>query len=1308
MTNGIIAEASVDVNEAPRQAEKAQQTANEAKNLSGNNDQSIKNINDPNYLSPFEKPQLEIQMANFANIYKSDKNIAAADGIDFTAYDTAYQAYLAYMTPLVADMTTYSPIDRDTYNSIVLAVQNAQKAFDLATNKQYDDAMNSAKADIAQAGVDLANQQASYAAMQTDVANIKSDAVLSDTKATTAISTATSAASLAVGANQSAGNATTVANTAMDNANTAMNSANSALSNANNASTLASSAGNNANNAISMANSASTNANNAINAANSAGVNANVAMSSASVALNEFSNTNGRNIILNSRDLTTFRIWKYDGPNVVFSDDKTEATISTTHGGLNIENINLSKNLPDYGDTITFSVEAKGTAHLQLNYNNGHNFLGAKNIQLTDDYKRYSIQYIWSPVANTNQNFVIFSADSSLLSMTVKNPMINIGSIAKAYSPAPDDVQTQITNINGELDTKVSQKTFDTLSGAVTSNSTDILQNKSDIGLKANQTTVDTIKQTVDSQATSITENAGEIALKANQTDVDKLSSTVSSQNTSITENANNIALKADQSVVDLLNKTATANSTAITENANEIALKASQDTIDNLSGTVKSQGTSILANSSSLALKANQSLVDTLNKTVASQGTSITTNSNALALKADNSVVNTLSGNVTANASAIALNSKSIQSKVSQTDFDNLSIGGRNLILNSRDLTTFDWWQQDGHNPTYSADKSEMTVTTKHGGLTIKPKNLSSNSPSIGDTVTLSIEVKGNFHLDLDYNNGSGFVGGNNIVVSSSSEFKRCSRQFIWNPSSSGNKEFDIYTADPTDTTMTIRRPKLEISSIASDWSPAPEDAINSIESVRTQTATLLAGKVSDSDFTSYQAQTSGTLATMITSADANTAISQTSANILAKVVAKGDVVNQFNIDAGGALLQTTGANTKLVFSSPNIVFDSSNPVTIPELFIPKLLTGTEIHSGKFVGTGDDSTIDGATITSTSKIVGADIEAATIHSPDNSFKLDGPSGVITGVSIGAKDGSWSISKDGKFSGGDFYAGGQFTYNDITGTTYTGALYSELNSAGFHQWSDQDEHVRINKGYMLITNKDDEQANPHVTGVPNGTYISRDDSQFQGSVEILKSLTVGNLYTNGAHTINSVDGGGIYFEQGYGTGNSMVDIYTGNIQAAGTIQTGNITIGNSHSITMQDGAKAGTMYFSDRSGSQSYALKAKSFSQTSLLSLKTDITAIDPHDALIELVKNDFMSYHYKTDNTNDPKTVSVILDDINPIPEYYTSDIFKSADGTGRNDGNVVGYLALSVKDLNSREIADKAKIAELETRLQKLEGAN
>lgn len=131
---------------------KAQNTANNA--ASG-----ITNLNDPNYLSPLEKSQLQVQMDNFATIYAADKDIATSEGIDFTAYDAAYQTYLAYMTPLIADMTTYSPIVRTTFNSMVTAVQVEQKRFSIATQAQYNQQIKKAQAQIDQLNAQLAEKE---------------------------------------------------------------------------------------------------------------------------------------------------------------------------------------------------------------------------------------------------------------------------------------------------------------------------------------------------------------------------------------------------------------------------------------------------------------------------------------------------------------------------------------------------------------------------------------------------------------------------------------------------------------------------------------------------------------------------------------------------------------------------------------------------------------------------------------------------------------------------------------------------------------------------------------------------------------------------------------------------------------------------------------------------------------------------------------------------------------------------------------------------------------------------------------------
>ncbi len=197
---------------------KAQDTADNA--ASG-----ITNLNDPNYLSPFEKPQLEIQMDGFAANYAADKDIATSEGIDFTAYDAAYQAYLAYMTPLVADMTTYSPIVRVTFNSMVTAVQVEQKRFSTATQAQYDQQIKKAQTDID-------DGQTKYKALQSEAEVMKSSVAGISDAADRAISSAGFASNAASAASQGANEASQAASSALASATSAQSDASSAVAKA--------------------------------------------------------------------------------------------------------------------------------------------------------------------------------------------------------------------------------------------------------------------------------------------------------------------------------------------------------------------------------------------------------------------------------------------------------------------------------------------------------------------------------------------------------------------------------------------------------------------------------------------------------------------------------------------------------------------------------------------------------------------------------------------------------------------------------------------------------------------------------------------------------------------------------------------------------------------------------------------------------------------------------------------------------------------------------------------------------------------
>lgn len=97
---------------------------------------------------------------------------------------------------------------------------------------------------------------------------------------------------------------------------------------------------------------------------------------------------------------------------------------------------------------------------------------------------------------------------------------------------------------------------------------------------------------------------------------------------------------------------------------------------------------------------------------------------------------------------------------------------------------------------------------------------------------------------------------------------------------------------------------------------------------------------------------------------------------------------------------------------------------------------------------------------------------------------------------------------------------------------------------------------------------------------------------------------------------------------------------------------------------------------------------AKSFSQQSTLSAKTNIETVDPKDALDLVNRTDIRSYQYKTDvaQGKTKRYTSLIIDDVNDVSKYYAPDEFTNEERTGRDDGSAVGYLFLAVKELTRR----------------------
>lgn len=299
-------------------------------------------------------------------------------------------------------------------------------------------------------------------------------------------------------------------------------------------------------------------------------------------------------------------------------------------------------------------------------------------------------------------------------------------------------VKTEVTNINGQLAQKVSQTTFDTLKGTVTSQGTLINQNKDAIKLKADQTYVDTIKGTVENNTAAIDLNSKEIKLKAGQSDVDKLGGRV-------TDAEAQIKLQADQ-----------------------IKLTVSKTELTNVLGDYATE---------TWTQSQIRSTADQINLSV---------------------------------------------SQV-QNNLDNLATADRNLLLHSATWEKFVWWSQDGAKPVYNADKTEVTVTSTHGGPSLTKTDMTSVIPNDGDNVILSVEAKGTGTLTMNFRpNANDWIGEQRYTLTNN--FKRYYFRFKWKSGVINNVIW--YSSDSVAKPITMRKPKLVVSSVLNaDWSPAPED---------------------------------------------------------------------------------------------------------------------------------------------------------------------------------------------------------------------------------------------------------------------------------------------------------------------------------------------------------------------------------------------------------------------------------------------------------------------------------------------------
>ncbi|WP_407894646.1 phage tail spike protein [Lacticaseibacillus sp. N501-2] len=431
----------------------------------------------------------------------------------------------------------------------------AQLSKDVAANSTL---ITQNKADV-DAALDTVNNTLSQA--QTDTAQAVKNADLAVTNAQSAV--------------EASGLATNTANAANDAASAAKQLATEVSNTMATVKSQAATAASDAADAISAANKAQGDATSALG-------NSNTAISNAKDALNKYNN-----LVIGARNYLagTGEPWQMQGSGR--ANQTSENKWLFTFGTISQASFKDGEYVTVSFDYTSVGTGAYGTIQPQFNQMPWQCFNDVEAMKDNGHVVR-TVQWQsgWTTSGKANGIQMRMDNVATTRTVTVYNMQFECGDKATDWSAAPEDVQQQFTDINGELANKVSQTTYNTLAGTVDTVSTLAKQNQSTIGTLATKTSVDTISQTVNDQATEIDQNSHDIQLKANQSTVDAVNQTVTTTKSLAEQTANGLTLKADTSVVDTINQTVKQQAIDIKAAQDQLALTLTEsDLTKGLSG---------------------------------------------------------------------------------------------------------------------------------------------------------------------------------------------------------------------------------------------------------------------------------------------------------------------------------------------------------------------------------------------------------------------------------------------------------------------------------------------------------------------------------------------------------------------------------------------------------------------------------------------------------------------------------------------------------------------------------------------------
>lgn len=800
----------------------------------------------------------------------------------------------------------------------------------------------------------------------------------------------------------------------------------------------------------------------------------------------------------------------------------------------------------------------------------------------------------------------------------------------------------QYNNLNNSWTSWVkaaNQNDIDTLNGKITTNSTQITQNKQAIVLKADQSTVDNLSGKVSQNTAQLKVQADQISSKVSSSDFktlnDKVNGAISSiqkNSTAIDQTNKQISLKADQTEVDQVKQTATQNSSRLDVMDGKISSKVTSKDVNNI---VDSKG---FATTNTVQSLVTQKADDW--------------NLNLTSLQTDVNAIKTTGGGV------------NLQQGTGDCSLP-ISGNGTNVTIEKFD---------DYTNMIHASGNSYGFYIGYTSGRFI---------PKVGKTYTFSCDIKGQGQISgggLRYEGGdNGTMGAITLTdnwtrISNTIHVNAIGGTWVIYPNPINGK-VDFY----------VKHIMIEEGIVAHPWSPAPSD-LATVTSVTNLSATVdgIQSQVYNSDGSSKITQLSSLIATKVSQGDYNSQITQLKNDINLRV-SKGDVISQINQEAGGnTLIQVSNGKGSLILDADNTII--TGKAWIPVAAIANL-TADQIQAGTLSGStihlddNNGNTIDlGGLATNYvgfhSKATNGDqtyIDSNGIHNYGATYDTRISQGKIT-TNLLAVNG-----------------GGLIDFRDSTGTGMTAdgsklTFYVNNASAGYLSYNGMPvaelpdgsggNEIEIRYGLSTAIIPDDNsgaqatfskaaQKIAYMTGTDRGKQILSGLEVHSNNHHWL--CAVNSDATCNRFEVNDRDGLNIAWHD-----NTHFWISDGNAK---------LYKDNDDSPTATKLEVHGWAWINGW-------VEAAGHSQHSALSTKTDIQPVDD-DKMLKMVNDtDLTTFLYKTDVANGEthRHIGPIIDDVHDVAQYQTPQDFIAPNGVSRDDDNMIGALFGAVKALTKR----------------------